>query len=136
MQHTVFIDRLTTHFHFLSNFAPMKKYITIVLLSFVVSTLIGCNNSKKLDEVVEVPLPETEVAVVEMGNPADVKVDEGGAFQMVPLPYAYNALEPYIDAKTMEIHFSKHHLGYANNLTKPLRVQIWLICLLKIFSKN
>ncbi len=96
----------------------MKK--NVLLLSFVVSTLIGCNNSKKLDEVVEVPLPETEVAVVEMGNPADVKVDEGGAFQMVPLPYAYNALEPYIDAKTMEIHFSKHHLGYANNLNKAI----------------
>ncbi|WP_324522778.1 MULTISPECIES: superoxide dismutase [unclassified Flavobacterium] len=55
-----------------------------------------------------------------MGNPADVKVDEGGAFEMIALPYAYNALEPHIDAKTMEIHFSKHHLGYANNLNKAI----------------
>jgi Fe-Mn family superoxide dismutase len=96
----------------------MKK--NVFLLSFIVTTLIGCNNSKKLDEVVEVPLPETEEVVVEMGNPADVKVDEGGAFQMVSLPYAYNALEPYIDAKTMEIHFSKHHLGYANKLNSAI----------------
>ena len=31
------------------------------------------------------------------------------------LPYAYNALEPYIDAQTMELHYSKHHKGYFNN---------------------
>ena len=33
-----------------------------------------------------------------------------------PLPYAYNALEPVIDAKTMEIHFSKHHAAYTKNM--------------------
>jgi Fe-Mn family superoxide dismutase len=32
-----------------------------------------------------------------------------------PLPYAYNALEPYIDAKTMEIHYDKHHRAYFTN---------------------
>ena len=95
----------------------MKK---LILSAFLVSTLISCNNNKKLEEVVEVPLPEKEEVVTEMGNPADVKVDEGGAFEMIALPYAYNALEPHIDAKTMEIHFSKHHLGYANNLNKAI----------------
>nr|WP_203427724.1 superoxide dismutase [Rippkaea orientalis] len=33
-----------------------------------------------------------------------------------PLPYSYQALEPYIDAQTMEIHYTKHHRGYVNNL--------------------
>lgn len=33
----------------------------------------------------------------------------------VELGYSYNALEPYIDAQTMEIHYSKHHKGYVNN---------------------
>ncbi|MCB0442679.1 MAG: superoxide dismutase [Flavobacterium sp.] len=95
----------------------MKK-ISLSIVSVVL--LISCNNNKKLEEVVEVPLPEKEEVVTEMGNPADVKVDEGGAFEMIALPYAYNALEPHIDAKTMEIHFSKHHLGYANKLNSAI----------------
>lgn len=39
-------------------------------------------------------------------------------FALPKLPYAYNALEPYIDAQTMEIHHSKHHQAYTNNLNK------------------
>ncbi|MBN2348519.1 MAG: superoxide dismutase [Bacteroidales bacterium] len=42
-------------------------------------------------------------------------------FTQKPLPYSYNALEPYIDAQTMEIHYSKHHAGYINNLNKALQ---------------
>lgn len=38
------------------------------------------------------------------------------AFKLPDLPYAYDALEPHIDARTMEIHHSKHHAGYTNNL--------------------
>ncbi|HXF96926.1 MAG TPA: superoxide dismutase [Gemmatimonadales bacterium] len=37
-----------------------------------------------------------------------------------PLPYDYAALEPYIDARTMEIHHGKHHQGYVNNLNAAL----------------
>lgn len=38
------------------------------------------------------------------------------AFELPKLSYAYNALEPLIDARTMEIHHSKHHAGYTNKL--------------------
>lgn len=38
------------------------------------------------------------------------------AFELPKLPYAYNALEPHIDARTMEIHHSKHHQAYVTNL--------------------
>ncbi len=38
------------------------------------------------------------------------------AFELPKLSYAYDALEPHIDARTMEIHHSKHHNGYTNNL--------------------
>lgn len=41
-------------------------------------------------------------------------------FTQAPLPYAYDALETYIDAQTMEIHYSKHHAGYVANLNKAL----------------
>ena len=42
------------------------------------------------------------------------------AFQLPKLDYAYNALEPHIDAMTMEIHHSKHHQTYINNLNAAL----------------
>lgn len=42
------------------------------------------------------------------------------AYELPKLPYAYNALEPHIDAKTMEIHYSKHHQAYVTNLNKAL----------------
>ena len=42
------------------------------------------------------------------------------SFELPKLPYAYNALEPHIDARTMEIHHSKHHAGYTNNLNKAI----------------
>ncbi|MEN8118509.1 MAG: superoxide dismutase [Bacteroidota bacterium] len=38
------------------------------------------------------------------------------AFELVKLEYSYTALEPHIDARTMEIHHTKHHAGYTNNL--------------------
>ncbi len=41
-------------------------------------------------------------------------------YELPKLPYAYEALEPYIDAKTMEIHLTKHHQAYVNNLNAAL----------------
>lgn len=42
-----------------------------------------------------------------------------------PLPYAVDALEPYIDAQTMEIHYGRHHQGYFNNLVKASQGAEW-----------
>jgi Fe-Mn family superoxide dismutase len=41
-------------------------------------------------------------------------------FELPQLPYAYDALEPHIDARTMEIHHGKHHAAYTNNLNNAL----------------
>ncbi len=41
-------------------------------------------------------------------------------YQLPPLPYAFNALEPNIDARTMEIHHDKHHAAYVTNLNKAI----------------
>jgi Fe-Mn family superoxide dismutase len=42
------------------------------------------------------------------------------AFQLPPLPYPEDSLEPHIDARTMSIHHDKHHAGYTNNLNNAL----------------
>ena len=42
------------------------------------------------------------------------------SFELPKLPYAYDGLEPHIDARTMEIHHSKHHQGYTNNLNNAI----------------
>lgn len=42
------------------------------------------------------------------------------AFELPPLPYAEDALEPHIDARTMNIHHDKHHAAYTNNLNNAL----------------
>ncbi len=42
------------------------------------------------------------------------------AYQLPELPYEFSALEPYIDAQTMEIHYTKHHQAYVNKLNEAL----------------
>jgi Fe-Mn family superoxide dismutase len=42
------------------------------------------------------------------------------SFELPNLPYAYDALEPHIDARTMEIHHGKHHAAYTNNLNAAI----------------
>src|SRR5271156_3281616 len=52
---------------------------------------------------------------------SNLKVEEKFVpFTVPPLPYSFDALEPYIDAKTMEIHHDKHHGAYVTNLNKAL----------------
>ena len=41
-------------------------------------------------------------------------------YELPTLPYAYDALEPYIDARTMEIHYTKHHQAYVTKLNEAL----------------
>jgi superoxide dismutase, Fe-Mn family len=55
-------------------------------------------------------------------SPLSLFAQEGGqaAYKLPPLPYAYDALEPYIDAETMKIHHDAHHQAYINNLIKAL----------------
>ena len=60
-----------------------------------------------------------------LGNPqtnTKVSAIEGvPAAEFPPLPFAYNALEPYIDARTMEIHYDKHHRAYYTNFMSAVK---------------
>ncbi len=47
-------------------------------------------------------------------------ISKDNKYELVKLPYAYNALEPYIDAKTMEVHYTKHYQAYTDGLNKAL----------------
>jgi len=65
---------------------------------------------------------------------ADAKVPAGAGripqpFVLPPLAYAYGALEPRVDAQTMEIHYSKHHQAYIKNANKALEGQAALAAL-------
>lgn len=55
-----------------------------------------------------------------MANTSSNFFNTADAFSLPNLPYAYNALEPFIDAQTMEIHHSKHHQAYVTNLNKAV----------------
>lgn len=60
-------------------------------------------------------------------NGLDKAVDDAGNYILPDLPYAYNALEPYIDEQTMKLHHDKHHLGYVkglNNATQQIKQAI------------
>ena len=51
-------------------------------------------------------------------------IDNGQSpFSQIKLPYSFDSLEPYIDAKTMEIHYSKHHAAYTKNFVTALDEQ-------------
>jgi Fe-Mn family superoxide dismutase len=57
------------------------------------------------------------------------------AFKLADLPYAYDALTPYIDARTMEIHHTKHHAAYTNNLNAAIDGTEWAdMSILDIFK--
>jgi superoxide dismutase, Fe-Mn family len=58
----------------------------------------------------------TGTVAAQPANPASPRQ----IFKLPPLPYAFDALEPQIDARTMEIHHDKHHAAYVTNLNKAL----------------
>src|SRR3954452_5565387 len=60
------------------------------------------------------PVPSADASCVEV---------RGMAFELPPLPYPNNALEPHIDAQTMEIHHDRHHNTYVTNLNNAIKDQ-------------
>ena len=91
----------------------MKYKLLFVLL--LALTLVQCKTENKTDDT------NNEVVVEQTAETFELpQAPEGVMHTFKALPYAYDALEPYIDAKTMEIHFSKHHVGYYKKFLKAI----------------
>jgi Fe-Mn family superoxide dismutase len=74
------------------------------------------------------PEPGTPNATRRVWGPSSTALGASGgasAFQLPPLPYRQDALEPYISARTMSFHYGKHHQGYVNNLNKLVAGTPW-----------
>jgi Fe-Mn family superoxide dismutase len=87
----------------------MKKLIFTIFAAALLATLTFAGN----------PFPADNA----FWNNALSKLTEyqlNGQSKQLPLPYAYNALEPVVDAKTMEIHYSKHHAAYTKNMNDAM----------------
>jgi superoxide dismutase, Fe-Mn family len=65
------------------------------------------------------------VALPFAANAEKISIFDASAltFAQVPLPYAYGALEPHIDATTMEIHYTKHHAAYVKNVNEAITAE-------------
>src|SRR5271154_3124864 len=72
---------------------------TTALASVAIATLPGANAQDSINDLISTTLEP---------------------FTLPPLPYTYDALEPHIDARTMEIHHDKHHATYIANLNKAV----------------
>src|SRR5580704_10146306 len=90
---------------------PMNRRIFLVNTGIVGAGLLGAGSGACVD----LRLATASEFV------SNLKVEEKFVpFTVPPLPYSFDALEPYIDAKTMEIHHDKHHGAYVTNLNKAL----------------
>lgn len=56
-----------------------------------------------------------------VNNSTNITMEKLATLEFPALPYAYDALEPYIDARTMEIHYDKHHRAYFNNYVNAVK---------------
>lgn len=102
----------------------MKKHIYIAALVGTTFAIASCNPKSSTTTTTtsndSVAVKDSVTTSVVVGSPTDVKADPG-IYQIKPLKYGYDELAQYIDATTMETHYSKHYLGYINNLNKALK---------------
>lgn len=110
----------------------MKKFS---LLFGIIAVFFSCKKSTLIEQI-DVPANPIAIEKVEGGKStaADVKANEG-LFKMYQLPFNYNDLEPYFDAATIELSYSKYHLNCVNNLNTAIKgTKYEFLTLLDIFK--
>ncbi|WP_177764673.1 superoxide dismutase [Flavobacterium sp. I3-2] len=90
------------------------------LLIYIISTfIISCG---KKEELYEVEIPDSVyISEEEVENSPSKIIAKDGSFKMKGLSFEYSDLEPMIDAQTVEIHYSKHHLAYLEKLNELIK---------------
>ena len=69
----------------------------------------------------QLPMLVQKYLANDQGTIKSTGIEGAPAPEFPPLPYAYDALEPYIDARTMEIHYDKHHRAYFTNFINAIK---------------
>lgn len=97
----------------------LKRPIQIFLASLLLCLLIAC---RVTSEVQSQPSSSSSPAELTQAEPASPTANATltTPAQLPPLPYDYAALEPYIDAQTMQLHHDKHHAAYVEKLNQAL----------------
>ncbi len=80
-------------------------------------------NTSKAGLAAAFALPVLDTLATGCNQAPTVKAGAATPYEQQPLPYAYNALEPAIDAMTMEIHYTKHAAAYAKNLAEAVTAE-------------
>ena len=98
------------------------KTKTITLLTAIAFITMACNNQNQKSDQNEELTEETSVSKDEAKTPTEKtkSIDADATFTLPDLPYAYDALSPYIDELTMRTHHGKHFQGYTNKLNKAI----------------
>ncbi len=78
------------------------------------------NRRKFVQESLKITAAAAVGSSLLMKSEAVIAAPAGLTFAQIALPYAYNALEPHIDAMTMEIHYTKHHAAYIKNVNDAI----------------
>jgi len=88
----------------------LKASVGALIAGPVLASSTSCNTAENNDAVVDATTPASSAAT---------------ALQLaqIALPYAYTALEPSIDAQTMEIHYTKHHAAYVKNVNEAIAAE-------------
>ncbi len=110
--------------------------LKIFKIIFVLLLLTSCKKSTLIEQV-DVPATPIQAVTIEGGSSkVSQVVAKEGVLKMFVLPFEYKDLEPHLDATTVEIHYSKHHLHYVNTLNTLIIGKKYEIMTLADMIKN